>query len=33
MPATFVVDQAATFTQVILLSAEPRKAFQSEEQE
>jgi len=33
MPATFVVDQAATFSAVVLLSCEPKLAFGSTEQD
>jgi hypothetical protein len=33
MPQTFVVDQAATFSHVVLLSCDPKLGFQSTEQE
>ena len=33
MPATFVVDQAATFSAVVLLSCEPKLAFGSDQQD
>jgi hypothetical protein len=33
MPQTFVVDQAATFSHVVLLSCDPKLAFQSTDQE
>jgi hypothetical protein len=33
MPAQFVVDQAATFSAVVLLSSEPKRVFGSEDQD
>lgn len=33
MPQTFVIDQAATFTGVAFLQSEPKRAFQSDQQD